>query len=74
MSSTAATPASTRGASRCKVTQIAPGARNPLHLISDDGGDVWGWVECENVSRAEASAIVIMYGGCGFDAPASFGC
>ena len=48
-SSTAATPASTRGASRCKVTQANPGARNPLHLISEDGGGVWGWVQRESV-------------------------
>ena len=48
-SSTDALPASNRGASLCKVTQASPGARNPLHLISEDGGGVWGWVERENV-------------------------
>ena len=43
-SSTAHVPAHTRGASRCKVTQIAPPARNQYHLVSEDGGGVWGWV------------------------------
>ena len=49
VSSTAATPTSTRGASRCTVTQANPGARNPLHLISEDGGGVWGWVAAADV-------------------------
>ena len=51
VSSTATTPASTRSASRCRVTQLNPGARNPLHLISQDDGGVWGWVQRESVKR-----------------------
>ncbi len=44
VSSSAASAASTRGASQCKVTAIAPGAKHPLHLISQDGKGVYGWV------------------------------
>lgn len=44
VSSNAASAASTRGASQCKVTAIAPGAKHPLHLISQDGKGVYGWV------------------------------
>ena len=43
-SSTATTPAHSRGVSRCRVTNTAPGRRNPFHLVSEDGGRVHGWV------------------------------
>ena len=40
-SSTAATAAGTRGASKCKVTATAPGAKHPFHCISEDGKGVY---------------------------------
>ena len=49
-SSTAHTPAVTRNRSLCKVTVIAPRARNEYHLVSEDGGNVWGWVVSEDVA------------------------
>jgi len=49
-SSTAHTPAHSRDRSRCKVTQIAPRARNQYHLISEDGGRVHGWVVSGDVT------------------------
>jgi len=48
-SSTAAAPAHSRGPSRCRVTSIATGRRNPLHLVSEDGGRVHGWVMAADV-------------------------
>ena len=41
--SNATAAASTRGASRCKVTNTAPGAKHPYHCISEDGKGVYGW-------------------------------
>ena len=49
-SSRAATPAHLRGRSRCRVTQLANGAPQPLHLVSEDGGGVHGWVAAANVA------------------------
>ena len=49
-SSIAHTPAHSRGKSRCKVTQINSN-RNPLHLISEDGGGVHGWVGLVDVAK-----------------------
>ena len=48
-SSTAATAAGTRGASKCKVTATAPGAKHPYHCISEDGKGVYGWVDAAAV-------------------------
>ena len=55
-SSTAVTPAHSRGQSRCKVTQTAMKARNQYHLISEDGGKVYGWVVSETVKAIGASS------------------
>lgn len=42
--------ATTKGASRCKVTQTNNG-KHPYHLISEDGKGVYGWVDAANVTR-----------------------
>ena len=55
-SSTAATPAHSRGRSRCRVTQIAARNRNPLHLVSEDNGRVHGWVTMVDVEAIDAPA------------------
>jgi hypothetical protein len=55
-SSTAATPAHSRGQSRCKVTQIASGRKQPYHLISEDGGRVHGWVGAVDVKAVDGGA------------------
>ena len=49
VSSTAATPVHSRGKSRCKITQIASGKKQPYHLISEDGNGVHGWIEAIDV-------------------------
>jgi len=50
VSSTAATPAASRGRSVCKLTRIASGAPQPFHLISEDGARVHGWVMAQDVT------------------------
>ena len=73
-SSTSHVPTHSRGKSRCKVTQVA-NARNPYHLISEDGAGVHGWVEAVDVSaiavltRAECRAII--QSKCQFSDPAA---
>ena len=57
-SSTAATAASTRGASKCKVTATAPGAKHPFHCISEDGKGVYGWVDAAAVGAPTAAKPV----------------
>lgn len=47
--SDAATATVTREASRCKVTLLQIGGKHPYHLISEDGGVVWGWCDANNV-------------------------
>ena len=47
--SNAVSPSSTRGASRCKVTATAPGAKHPYHCVSEDGRGVYGWVDASAV-------------------------
>ena len=47
-SSDAAKPAATRGRSTCKVT-IVNNNKHGLHLISTDGGKVYGWCDRGNV-------------------------
>lgn len=44
--------ASTRGVSRCKVTNTATGAKHPYHCISQDGKGVYGWVDAAAVGAA----------------------
>lgn len=51
-SSTATAAASTRSASKCKVTATAPGAKHPYHCISEDGKGVYGWVDAAAVGAA----------------------
>ena len=53
--SNATAAASTRGASKCKVTATAPGAKHPFHLISQDGKGVYGWVDAAVVGAASGS-------------------
>jgi hypothetical protein len=55
ISSTVANPAHSRGKSRCKVTK-AINAKHPYHLISEDNGGVYGWVDAVDVSAVDAPA------------------
>jgi hypothetical protein len=55
-SSTAANPAHSRGASRCRVTQVSSGRRQPYHLVSEDGGGVHGWVGAVDVKAVGGAA------------------
>jgi hypothetical protein len=55
-SSNAAIPAHSRAASRCKVTQTYNG-KHPYHLISEDGKDVWGWVDAIDVQTGGGKTI-----------------
>ena len=55
VSSRAATPAHSRGRSRCNVTQIAANAPRPFHLISTDGAGVHGWVAAIDVTPINAT-------------------
>lgn len=48
ISSMAAEPTVTRGASKCKCT-IANSNAHPYHLISQDGARVYGWVNASDV-------------------------
>lgn len=48
ISSSAAEPTVTRGASKCKCT-IANSNAHPYHLISQDGAKVYGWVNASDV-------------------------
>ena len=54
----APTAAHTRTASRCKVTVLSNGAKYPLHIVSEDGGGVHGWVAAANVKAAEYRVMV----------------
>jgi len=49
LTSRASTPMHSRGRSRCRVTQVSAGAPQPIHLISNDGGGVHGWVLLRDV-------------------------
>lgn len=61
-SSTAAAAASTRSASKCKVTATAPGAKHPFHCISEDGKGVYGWVDAAAVGAASGTAKSVEVG------------
>lgn len=61
-SSTATAAASTRGASKCKVTATAPGAKHPFHCISEDGKGVYGWVDAAAVGAASGTAKSVEVG------------
>lgn len=58
VSSDAKTPAATRGRSTCTCTLISTQgwAIHPYHLISTDGGKVYGWVDRENVEAVPATS------------------
>ena len=56
--SNATAAASTRGASKCKVTATAPGAKHPFHCISQDGKGVYGWVDAAAVGAPTAAKPV----------------
>ncbi len=51
VSSTAAKASVTREASRCKVTAKNSSGKHPLHLISEDGKGVYGWIDSANVTK-----------------------
>lgn len=53
ISSMAASPTVNRGASRCRLT-IKNSNAHPLHLISEDGARVYGWVNACDVEGGEA--------------------
>ena len=55
ISSMAAEPTVTRGASKCKCT-IANSNAHPYHLISQDGKGVYGWVNAESVKEVSTTA------------------
>lgn len=52
ISSMAASPTVNRGASRCRLT-IKNSNAHPLHLISEDGARVYGWVNASDVEGGE---------------------
>lgn len=54
VSSTASQPAANRGKSTCKVTIINTN-KHPYHLISNDGGKVYGWVDKANVQTKSST-------------------
>lgn len=56
ISSDAPAAAVTRGNSACKLTRIAKGAPHPYHLISEDGGGVYGWVDAAPLGLREPTA------------------
>ena len=62
--SNATAAASTRSASRCKVTATAPGAKHPFHCISQDGKGVYGWVDASSIGAASGGAAKPVEVGC----------
>ena len=58
ISSSAAEPTVTRGASRCKCT-IANNNAHPYHLISQDGKRVYGWVNASDVEGATTTTTKV---------------
>ncbi len=58
VSSDAKTPAATRGRSTCKVTIISEKSWSihKYHLISTDGGKVYGWVDGANIEGVAGDA------------------
>lgn len=54
VSSTASQAAANRGKSTCKVTIINTN-KHPYHLISNDGGKVYGWVDKANVQTKNST-------------------
>lgn len=58
VSSDAKKPAANRGRSTCKITIIntRSWAIHPYHLISTDGGKVYGWVDKANIEGVSSSS------------------
>lgn len=58
VSSDAKKAAATRGRSTCKITKISPHSYSvhDYHLISKDGGNVYGWVDKGNIDSCEATS------------------
>lgn len=50
-SASAVKASATRGESRCKVTITNSGGKHPIHLVSEDGKGVYGWVDSVNVTK-----------------------
>jgi TusA-related sulfurtransferase len=55
-SSAAFAPAGNRDSSNCKVTHVVQQAPRPYHLVSVDGGGVFGWVDASSISEGMESA------------------
>lgn len=51
VSASAEKASATRNASRCKVTVMSSGGKHPIHLVSEDGKGVYGWVDSANVTK-----------------------
>lgn len=58
VSSDATKAAATRGRSTCKVTKIStqPWSVHQYHLISTDGGKVYGWVDKSNIEGTQSTS------------------
>lgn len=58
VSSDAKTAAATRGRSTCKITKIntKAWAVHQYHLISEDGGKVYGWVDKSNITGTKTTS------------------
>lgn len=54
-SANATSAATTRPASRCKVTSVYKG-KHPYHCISEDGKGVYGWVDAASIETAAKPA------------------
>lgn len=65
VSSDAATAASTRGRSTCKITIIntRSWAKHPYHLISTDGKMVYGWVDKANIEGVTSNGTAATTNG-----------
>lgn len=59
VSSDAPSPAANRGRSTCKITIIsaASWSKHNYHLISEDGGMVYGWVDKNNIEGIPSTCI-----------------
>lgn len=51
VSSSATRASAVRGASRCKVTAMSSDGKHTIHLVSEDGKGVYGWVDSVNVIK-----------------------
>lgn len=60
VSSDAKKKAATRGRSTCKITKISKAGYSihQVHLISTDGGKVYGWVDEKNIESVKSASTV----------------